>query len=96
MCVRIKSNKINGVLYYTYYVSENNTLLNIERKKIILYFVINILLTILIFKGDSCCWHCQKCDAYARLVDEFTCEDCGNGSWPHENKTECYELERKV
>ncbi|CAG0900535.1 unnamed protein product [Darwinula stevensoni] len=26
------------------------------------------------------------------LADEFTCQDCGIGNWPHENKTGCYAL----
>lgn len=30
------------------------------------------------------------------MVDKFTCEDCGNGFWPHANKTECFELSSKV
>ena len=48
------------------------------------------------FQGDSCCWHCQECQPYERLLDEFTCEDCGEGRYPIDNKTECYDLEQKV
>ena len=48
------------------------------------------------FKGDVCCWHCQACHPYERLLDEHTCEDCGEGRWPHDNKTECFDLEQKV
>ena len=50
----------------------------------------------LFFQGDNCCWHCQECQPYERLLDEFTCEDCGDGRWPHANKSECMDLPQKV
>ncbi|XP_040579714.2 LOW QUALITY PROTEIN: metabotropic glutamate receptor-like [Lepeophtheirus salmonis] len=43
--------------------------------------------------GDTCCWICQKCQDYEYMEDEFTCKDCGNGRWPHNNKSLCYDLE---
>lgn len=46
-----------------------------------------------IFKGDTCCWICDKCEDYEFLEDEFTCTDCGYGFWPYPDKTGCYELE---
>lgn len=45
--------------------------------------------------GDTCCWICQKCMDFEFMLDKFTCQDCGNGRWPHPNKTKCYDLEMK-
>jgi hypothetical protein len=48
------------------------------------------------FQGDTCCWICQKCQDFEFMVDKFTCEDCGNGNWPNDNKTSCFELPMNV
>lgn len=46
-------------------------------------------------QGDTCCWICTKCRPYEYVVDEFHCRDCGQGFWPHTNKSSCYELEER-
>ena len=30
------------------------------------------------------------------MLNKFKCEDCGEGRWPHANKTSCFDLEMKV
>ncbi len=30
------------------------------------------------------------------MKSKFECEDCGDGGWPFENKTSCYQLPLKV
>lgn len=42
--------------------------------------------------GDHCCWICKTCAPYEYLPDEFSCQDCGIGRWPIQNKTSCYDL----
>ena len=27
------------------------------------------------------------------MKDEYTCEDCGHGRWPYDDKLSCYDLE---
>ncbi|XP_018322676.1 metabotropic glutamate receptor isoform X2 [Agrilus planipennis] len=44
-------------------------------------------------QGDTCCWICDKCEDFEYVFDEFTCKDCGNGSWPYPDKKSCYPLE---
>ncbi|CAG0893388.1 unnamed protein product [Darwinula stevensoni] len=46
-------------------------------------------------QGETCCWYCYRCQQWEFLADEFTCQDCGFGNWPHENKTGCYALTRQ-
>ena len=46
-------------------------------------------------QGDTCCWICTKCKPWEYVKDEFTCEDCGEGYWPYEQKRSCYKLEEK-
>ncbi|XP_053982545.1 metabotropic glutamate receptor isoform X1 [Hylaeus volcanicus] len=43
-------------------------------------------------QGDTCCWVCDQCEEYEFVYDEYTCEDCGPGYWPHEDKRGCYQL----
>ncbi|KAL6260303.1 hypothetical protein P5V15_007835 [Pogonomyrmex californicus] len=43
-------------------------------------------------QGDTCCWVCDQCEAYEFVYDEYTCMDCGPGSWPHPDKRGCYQL----
>lgn len=45
--------------------------------------------------GDMCCWMCLKCQDWQYLKDEYTCEDCGEGRWPHEDRLGCYDLEEQ-
>lgn len=40
----------------------------------------------------SCCWICTPCKEYEITVDEVTCQDCGEGRWPNEDKLSCYDL----
>lgn len=42
--------------------------------------------------GDTCCWICIMCDDWEYVKDEFTCEDCGEGRWPFEDKKSCFDL----
>uniref|UniRef100_A0A914DR92 G-protein coupled receptors family 3 profile domain-containing protein n=1 Tax=Acrobeloides nanus TaxID=290746 RepID=A0A914DR92_9BILA len=46
----------------------------------------------LIKSDELCCWACSKCEDYEYLVNETTCQDCGIGRWPLENRTDCYDL----
>ena len=41
---------------------------------------------------DSCCWMCIKCESWQYLKDEYTCDDCGYGQWPNEDKRGCHDL----
>ncbi|ESO85152.1 hypothetical protein LOTGIDRAFT_130830 [Lottia gigantea] len=43
-------------------------------------------------QGDPCCWICTKCQPWEYVKDERTCESCGTGGWPYDNKTGCYSL----
>lgn len=43
----------------------------------------------------SCCWICTECKPWEYIVNETTCMPCEEGKWPHENKSECYELPLK-
>lgn len=43
-------------------------------------------------QGETCCWFCQKCEAWQYLLDEFTCKDCSPGWWPHNDKLQCFPL----
>lgn len=45
--------------------------------------------------GDHCCWICKTCAPYEFLPDEFSCQDCGIGRWPVQNKTSCFNLDQK-
>ena len=47
-------------------------------------------------QGDVCCWHCQKCQDWEYMVNEFKCSDCGYGRWPDNNATTCHDLPQKV
>lgn len=40
-------------------------------------------------KGVPCCWHCELCDGYQYLLDEFTCDMCPFDMRPLENRTGC-------
>ncbi|XP_077983546.1 metabotropic glutamate receptor 3-like [Glandiceps talaboti] len=42
---------------------------------------------------DSCCWICTTCQPWEYVKDEFTCVDCGNGSYPLKDLTGCYKIE---
>ena len=42
--------------------------------------------------GETCCWVCTTCQDWEYVRDEETCEDCGNGWWPHPDKTGCHSL----
>ncbi|CAH1265496.1 GRM8 [Branchiostoma lanceolatum] len=44
-------------------------------------------------KGNACCWHCVKCDAYQYLLDENTCRDCGKTRKPNSTQTGCVQLD---
>ncbi|XP_043493444.1 metabotropic glutamate receptor isoform X2 [Polistes fuscatus] len=43
-------------------------------------------------QGDTCCWVCDQCEEYEFVYNEYTCMDCGPGSWPHADKRGCYHL----
>lgn len=45
--------------------------------------------------GDMCCWVCIKCQAFEYLKDEYTCKDCGEGRWPYQDRSGCYQLEEQ-
>lgn len=36
---------------------------------------------------QKCCWTCKKCEDYAFVLDEFTCQECPLGYWPNANLT---------
>ena len=44
-------------------------------------------------EGEKCCWVCTRCQDHEFVVDEFRCEDCGVGRWPHPNKSSCFNIE---
>ncbi|XP_006820959.1 metabotropic glutamate receptor 3-like [Saccoglossus kowalevskii] len=46
-------------------------------------------------EGESCCWICTKCQPWEYLKDEFTCVDCGNGSFPTNDLKGCYKLPKQ-
>ncbi|XP_074644178.1 metabotropic glutamate receptor 3-like isoform X2 [Tubulanus polymorphus] len=46
-------------------------------------------------QGDTCCWVCTKCQPWEFLRDEFTCEDCGTGRWPHSDRKTCFSLQEQ-
>lgn len=44
-------------------------------------------------QGDRCCWICNPCKDQEFVVNEFSCEKCPNGWWPHQvNKSGCFQL----
>lgn len=48
------------------------------------------ILTILFKQGDdTCCWKCRDCPSYNVRPDEFHCEECPQGEYPNEDRTEC-------
>lgn len=40
-------------------------------------------------KGVPCCWHCELCDGYQYVMDEFTCDTCPFDMRPFKNRTGC-------
>lgn len=40
-------------------------------------------------KGVPCCWHCELCDGYQYLLDEFNCDMCPFDMRPTPNRTDC-------
>ncbi|XP_028853811.1 glutamate receptor, metabotropic 6b [Denticeps clupeoides] len=40
-------------------------------------------------KGVPCCWHCELCDGYQYLADEFNCDICPYNMRPNKNRTDC-------
>ncbi|KAK1900763.1 Metabotropic glutamate receptor 7 [Dissostichus eleginoides] len=42
-------------------------------------------------KGVPCCWHCEFCDGYQYLLDEFSCDMCPFNMRPFKNRTGCRE-----
>ncbi|KTG44586.1 hypothetical protein cypCar_00000616 [Cyprinus carpio] len=40
-------------------------------------------------KGVPCCWHCELCDGYQYLLDEFNCDTCPFDMRPTPNRTSC-------
>uniref|UniRef100_A0A7E4W6B1 G_PROTEIN_RECEP_F3_4 domain-containing protein n=1 Tax=Panagrellus redivivus TaxID=6233 RepID=A0A7E4W6B1_PANRE len=48
----------------------------------------------LIKADEICCWACSKCELYEYLANETTCVDCGEGWWPTDNRTACYDLSK--
>uniref|UniRef100_A0A3B4BA53 G-protein coupled receptors family 3 profile domain-containing protein n=1 Tax=Periophthalmus magnuspinnatus TaxID=409849 RepID=A0A3B4BA53_9GOBI len=40
-------------------------------------------------KGVPCCWHCELCDGYQYLLDEFSCDMCPFDMRPLKNRTGC-------
>ncbi|XP_034441511.1 glutamate receptor, metabotropic 6b isoform X1 [Hippoglossus hippoglossus] len=40
-------------------------------------------------KGVPCCWHCEFCDGYQYLLDEFSCDMCPFDMRPFKNRTGC-------
>ncbi|XP_016144605.1 metabotropic glutamate receptor 6-like [Sinocyclocheilus grahami] len=40
-------------------------------------------------KGVPCCWHCELCDGYQYLLDEFNCDTCPFDKRPTSNRTGC-------
>uniref|UniRef100_A0AAR2L570 G-protein coupled receptors family 3 profile domain-containing protein n=1 Tax=Pygocentrus nattereri TaxID=42514 RepID=A0AAR2L570_PYGNA len=40
-------------------------------------------------KGVPCCWHCELCDGYQFLLDEFNCDMCPFDMRPTLNRTGC-------
>lgn len=40
-------------------------------------------------KGVPCCWHCELCDGYQYLLDEFSCDMCPYDMRPLKNRTGC-------
>ncbi|KAL0181137.1 hypothetical protein M9458_023543, partial [Cirrhinus mrigala] len=40
-------------------------------------------------KGVPCCWHCELCDGYQYLLDEFNCDMCPFDMRPTPNRTGC-------
>jgi hypothetical protein len=37
--------------------------------------------------GLKCCWNCKKCEPYAFVLNEFTCQECDLGHWPNSDLT---------
>ena len=46
-------------------------------------------------EGVTCCWICTECKPYEFVKDEYTCEDCGLGRWPHKDMRQCYSLQEQ-
>ncbi|KAM6927534.1 metabotropic glutamate receptor 7 [Xenentodon cancila] len=42
-----------------------------------------------VVKGMPCCWHCERCEGYHYLPDEFTCKLCFYNMRPNTNRTAC-------
>ncbi|KAL2091202.1 hypothetical protein ACEWY4_013465 [Coilia grayii] len=40
-------------------------------------------------KGVPCCWHCELCDGYQFLADEFNCDTCPFDMRPNLNRSGC-------
>ncbi|XP_076124393.1 metabotropic glutamate receptor 6-like [Alosa pseudoharengus] len=40
-------------------------------------------------KGVPCCWHCELCDGYSYLFDEFNCDTCPFDMRPNQNRSGC-------
>ncbi|XP_026858838.2 glutamate receptor, metabotropic 6b [Electrophorus electricus] len=40
-------------------------------------------------KGMLCCWHCELCDGYQHLLNEFTCETCPFDTRPTPDRAGC-------
>ncbi|XP_031423033.2 metabotropic glutamate receptor 6-like [Clupea harengus] len=40
-------------------------------------------------KGVPCCWHCELCDGYQYMADEFNCDTCPFDMRPNLNRTGC-------
>ncbi|XP_061583959.1 metabotropic glutamate receptor 7 isoform X2 [Cololabis saira] len=42
-----------------------------------------------VVKGMPCCWHCERCEGYHYLPDEFSCKLCSYNMRPNTNRTAC-------
>lgn len=42
-----------------------------------------------VVKGVPCCWHCERCEGYHYLPDEFSCKLCFYNMRPTANRTAC-------
>lgn len=77
-----------NISYYIFYRIKTILLFN-DNGDLLFIFVCNFL------QGDTCCWICDKCEDYEYVHDEFSCQDCGPGRWPYDDKLSCYSLELK-
>ncbi|XP_070557629.1 metabotropic glutamate receptor 3-like [Ptychodera flava] len=46
-------------------------------------------------EGENCCWICTKCQPWEYLKNEFSCVDCGNGSYPTADLKGCYKIPKE-